>query len=74
MKIRIGYELIFDFPQYTPVIMVLGTHVSRTSDVIVPAHLTPDLPLRSFPTATSSAIGAAASSLLPAKCACQRTE
>ena len=24
MKIRVGYELIYDFPQSTPVIMVLG--------------------------------------------------
>ena len=26
MKIRVGYELIYDFPQPTPMIMVLGTH------------------------------------------------
>jgi hypothetical protein len=26
MKIRVGYELIYDFPQSTPMIMVLGTH------------------------------------------------
>ena len=25
MKIRVGYELIYDFPKSTPVIMVLGT-------------------------------------------------
>lgn len=50
MKIRIGYELIFDFPQSTPVIMVLGTHVSRTSDVIVPANLStrPTVPIFSY--------------------------
>jgi hypothetical protein len=36
MKIRVGYELIYDFPKSTPVIMVLGTHFTRTSDVIVP--------------------------------------
>ena len=40
MKIRVGYELIYDFPQSTPVIMVLGTHFSRASDVIVPDLLT----------------------------------
>jgi hypothetical protein len=71
MKIRVGYELIYDFPESTPVIMVLGTHFTRASDVIVPDYLTtsPSAPIP--PTATSSAIGAAASSLLPAECACR---
>ena len=38
MKIRVGYELIYDFPQPTPMIMVLGIHFTRASDVIVPDH------------------------------------
>ena len=29
MKIRVGYEMIYDFPQPTPMIMVLGTHFTR---------------------------------------------
>jgi hypothetical protein len=29
MKTRIGYELIYDLPQSTPMIMVLGTHFGR---------------------------------------------
>ncbi|MET4764453.1 transglutaminase-like putative cysteine protease [Bradyrhizobium ottawaense] len=40
MKIRVGYEMIYDFPQPTPMIMVLGVHFSRASDVIVPDYLT----------------------------------
>ena len=40
VKIRVGYEMIFDFPQPTPVIMVLGTHFTRASDVIIPDFLT----------------------------------
>jgi hypothetical protein len=36
IKIRIGYELLNDFPQPTPLIMVLGTHFSRASDIVVP--------------------------------------
>ena len=45
MKIRVGYELIYDFPQSTPMIMVLGTH--RASDVITPDYLTtsPSVPI-----------------------------
>ena len=40
MKIRVGYELVYDFPQPTPMIVVLGTHFSRASDIIVPDFLT----------------------------------
>ena len=40
MKLRVGYEIVYDFPQPTPMIMVLGTHFTRASDVIVPDHLT----------------------------------
>jgi transglutaminase-like putative cysteine protease len=39
MKIRVGYELIYDFPQPTPMIVALGIHYSRASDVVVPDHL-----------------------------------
>ncbi|MEY9522467.1 hypothetical protein ABIF70_003608 [Bradyrhizobium japonicum] len=42
MKIRVGYEMIYDFPQPTPMIMVLGVHFTRASDVIVPDYLTTD--------------------------------
>ncbi|HEY0328405.1 MAG TPA: transglutaminase family protein [Rhodopseudomonas sp.] len=40
MKLRVGYEMIYDFPQPTPMIMVLGVHFTRASDVIVPDFLT----------------------------------
>jgi transglutaminase-like putative cysteine protease len=40
MKIRVGFEMLYDFPQPTPMIMVLGTHFTRASDVIVPDYLT----------------------------------
>src|SRR5438034_8614692 len=40
MKLRVGYEIVYDFPQPTPMIMVLGTHFTRASDIIVPDHLT----------------------------------
>jgi len=36
MKIRVGYEMIYDLPQPTPMILVLGTHFSRAADIIVP--------------------------------------
>ncbi len=73
IKIRIGYELIYDFPQPTPLIMVLGTHFSRASDIEVPDYLTTSPPVPITPTATPSATGAAASWRRPAGCACRAT-
>src|ERR1700761_4849785 len=40
MKLRVGFEMHYNFPQPTPMIMVLGTHFTRASDIIVPDHLT----------------------------------
>jgi hypothetical protein len=40
MKLRVGFEMLYDFPQPTPMITVLGTHFTRASDVIVPDFLT----------------------------------
>ncbi|WP_398474713.1 transglutaminase family protein [Tardiphaga sp.] len=39
MKIRVGYEMVYDFPQATPMLIVMGTHFTRMSDVIVPDFL-----------------------------------
>ena len=50
MKIRVGDEMIYDFPQATPIIMVLGTHFTRASDVITPDYLTtnPSVPITPY--------------------------
>jgi hypothetical protein len=71
MKIRVGYELLYDFPQPTPVIMVLGIHFTRASDVIVPDYLTisPSVPISPYRDVYGN--GAPASSLLLAECACR---
>lgn len=42
MKIRIGYELIYDFPQPTPMILTLNVHYSRVSDILKPDYLISD--------------------------------
>src|SRR5689334_4801465 len=34
VKIRVGYEMLYEFPRPTPIIMVLGTHFTRASDLI----------------------------------------
>ena len=50
MKIRVGFEIIYDFPQATPLIAVVGTHFTRASDIIVPDHLTttPSVPITPY--------------------------
>ena len=45
MKIRIGYELIYDCPQPTPMILTLSVHYTRVSDIIIPDHLIADPPV-----------------------------
>ncbi len=42
MNIRLGYELIYSFPQPTPMILALSIHYSRASDIIIPDYLTTD--------------------------------
>jgi transglutaminase-like putative cysteine protease len=42
MKIRVGYEFIYSFPQPTPMILVVSMHYSRAPDVIVADRLTTD--------------------------------
>ena len=45
MKIRIGYELIYNCPQPTPMILTLNVHYTRISDIIIPDQLTIDPPI-----------------------------
>jgi transglutaminase-like putative cysteine protease len=45
MKIRIGYELIYECPQPTPMILTLSVHYTRASDIIIPDHLIADPPV-----------------------------
>jgi transglutaminase-like putative cysteine protease len=42
MQIRLGYELIYNSPQPTPMILTLSIHYSRASDIIIPDYLTTD--------------------------------
>ena len=35
MQFRVGYELIYSFPQPTPLILVVNVHESRRSDIVV---------------------------------------
>lgn len=50
MQIRVGYELRYQFPQPTPVLLVLNIHHSRVSDIVKPDHIviSPNVPIRSY--------------------------
>ncbi len=45
MNIRIGYEIIYECPQPTPMILTLNVHYTRVSDLIIPDHLVTDPPV-----------------------------
>jgi transglutaminase-like putative cysteine protease len=50
MQIRVGYELVYDCPQQTPMLLMLNVHYTRISDMVVPDHLVarPSIPIRGY--------------------------
>ena len=50
MQIRVGYELIYDCPQPTPMMLMLNIHHTRASDIVIPDHLTttPSTPITAY--------------------------
>jgi transglutaminase-like putative cysteine protease len=45
MRIRVGYELIYNCAQDTPMILTVNVHYSRASDIVVPDHVTSEPPV-----------------------------
>jgi transglutaminase-like putative cysteine protease len=50
LKIRIGYDMVYECAQPTPMILMLNIHYSRMADVVVPDHLLTDpaVPLAAY--------------------------
>ena len=50
MQIRVGYELTYDCPPPTPMVLTLHVHFTRVSDLIVPDHLItrPPVPMTAY--------------------------
>jgi hypothetical protein len=46
MKIRAGYEISYDCPQPTPMILTLSVHPSRISDLLTKDRMRLDPPIR----------------------------
>ena len=45
MKIRIGYDMAYQCPQPTPMILMLNIHYSRMADVVTPDQVLTDPPV-----------------------------
>ncbi|MDB5814730.1 MAG: transglutaminase protein [Rhodocyclales bacterium] len=45
MKIHIGYEIVYDCPQPTPMILTLNVHYSRAQDILIPDTMVTDPPV-----------------------------
>ena len=58
MKIRAGYEISYDCPQPTPMILMLSIHPSRVPDLLTPDHMRLIRPSPPTPITTVSAISA----------------
>ena len=50
MKFRVGYELQYEFPHATPVMMMLNVHYTRVSDLERPDHIviSPSVPISGY--------------------------
>ncbi len=50
MQIQVGYELAYQLPQPTPMILALNIHYSRASSIVVPDHMRtePAVPISSY--------------------------
>ena len=47
MKIRVGYEITYDCPKPTPMLLVLSVHPSRQADLLTPHRIVFDPPIAS---------------------------
>jgi transglutaminase-like putative cysteine protease len=50
MDIRVGYELIYECPQPTPMLLTLNLHYTRASDLVIPDHIitNPAVPIKAY--------------------------
>jgi len=45
MQIRVGYELVYDCPQPTPMLLMLNVHYTRAADLVTPDLMVADPPV-----------------------------
>lgn len=50
IKIRVGFELVYECPQPTPMLLLLNIHYSRAADILIPDQIvtTPSVPVEPY--------------------------
>jgi transglutaminase-like putative cysteine protease len=50
MQIRVGYEITYECPKPTPMLLTLNIHYTRASDIVVPDHIIsrPSIPISGY--------------------------
>ena len=50
MRLRLGYELVYQSPQPTPMLLTLNVHFTRVSDLLIPDHIVtaPSTPMAAY--------------------------
>ena len=50
MQIRVGYEMVYECPQPTPMLLTLNVHFTRVSDLVAPDHImaSPSIPITGY--------------------------
>ncbi len=50
MRIRLGYELVYECPKPTPMVLTLNVHYSRVSDLVIADHIvtSPPIPITAY--------------------------
>src|SRR5438067_5235503 len=50
MLIRVGFELLYECPQLTPMVLMLNVHYTRSRDLVVPDHVitSPSIPIAAY--------------------------
>jgi transglutaminase-like putative cysteine protease len=50
MQIRLGYELVYECPKPTPMVLTLNVHYSRVSDLVIADHIitNPPIPITAY--------------------------
>ena len=50
MQLRVGYQLVYECPQPTPMILTLNIHYTRVSDLLTPDHIvtSPSVPIAGY--------------------------
>ena len=50
MQIRVGYQIVYECPQPTPMLLTLNVHFTRASDLVAPDHIaaSPSIPISGY--------------------------